>query len=247
MKVMVLGHGGMLGNAVLKFLKYKKSTVLTTNHRWPTNDFKNFVEQSECEFVINCIGAIPQRKDDFSVNHELPVWLDQNTNHRIVHPGTDCEVDNDSYGLSKRKAVEYIIDGGRNTKIIKTSIIGHEINSRASLLDWFLNEKQSVRGYNNHFWNGNTTLQWSKICFDLLRNWDLYEVLTIVATEPVSKYKLLKTIADVYNKNTIIEDFSHENRVDNKCLAGKIPVPNIRDQLVELKKFYKDEQLHDQI
>jgi len=242
MRVLVLGHKGMLGNAVLKFLKHKKITTLTTDIRWPTDNFKNFVEQCKCDFVVNCIGAIPQRKDNFAVNHELPCWLDSMANIKIIHPGTDCEIDNDSYGLSKRRAVDYIISSGKNTKIIKTSIIGHEINSRASLLDWFLNEKESVRGYNNHFWNGNTTLQWSKICLDLMQNWDSYEILTIVATEPVSKYNLLITIAEVYNKNIVIEDFSHEQRVDNKTLSGNLPVPNIRKQLIELKKFYNKGQ-----
>ena len=238
MRVLVLGHGGMLGNAVLKFLKHKKITTLTTDSRWPTDGFKNFVEQCECDFVVNCIGAIPQRKNDFSVNHELPHWLDSLTNIKNIHPGTDCEIDDDNYGLSKRRAVEYIVDSGKNTKILKTSIIGHEINSQASLLDWFLNEKESVRGYNNHFWNGNTTLQWSKICFDLMQNWDSYGVLTIVATEPVSKYELLNIVAEVYNKKIMIEDFSHKKRITNKCLSGDLLVPNIRKQLVELRKFY---------
>jgi dTDP-4-dehydrorhamnose reductase len=238
MRVLVLGHGGMLGNAVLKFLKHKKITALTTDTRWPTDDFKNFVEQCECDFVVNCIGAIPQRKDSFAVNHELPYWLDNFIDSKIIHPGTDCEIDDDNYGLSKRRAVEYIVDSGKNTKIIKTSIIGHEINSQASLLDWFLNEKESVRGYNNHFWNGNTTLQWSKICFDLMQNWEFHRVLTIIATEPVSKYELLNTVAEVYDKEIAIEDFSHKKRITNKCLSGNLPVPNIRKQLVELRKFY---------
>jgi len=238
MRVLILGHKGMLGNAVLKFLNHKKITTLTTDTRWPTDSFKHFTEHCECDFIINCIGAIPQRKDDFAVNHELPCWLDSLTNIKIIHPGTDCEIDDDNYGLSKRKAVEYIMGTGKNTKIIKTSIIGHEINSQASLLDWFLSEKKSVRGYNNHFWNGNTTLQWSKICFDLVQSWDSYEVLTIVSTEPISKYELLNTVAEVYNKEIMIEDFSHEKRITNKCLSGKIPVPNIRKQLTELKRFY---------
>ena len=238
MKVLVLGHKGMLGNAVYKYLRKKQVVLCTTTLRWPNEDFKEFVKNCDCDFVINCIGSIPQRKDSFDVNHELPKWLDANIAMNLIHPGTDCEVDTDEYGVSKKKAVDYILEKGLNTKVIKTSIIGHELNSSASLLDWFLNQKDQVNGYNNHYWNGNTTLQWSKTCYDILNDWDSYDKMTILATKAVSKYELLKTISNVYNKKIIIKSFEHEKTVNNKCLVGNVSVPDIESQLIELKNFY---------
>ena len=54
---------------------------------------------------------------------------DENTNCKIIHPGTDCEMDDDDYGNSKRIASEWIKSSGQNTKIIKTSILGPELNT----------------------------------------------------------------------------------------------------------------------
>ena len=239
MNILVLGHKGMLGNAVHKFLENKKITVLTTESRWPSKEFKSFIKECDCDFVINCIGSIPQRKTEFSINYELPIWLEEETGFKIIHPGTDCEVDSDQYGCSKRRSAEYIVKCGVNTKIIKTSIIGHEVNSSASLLDWFLKQTKQVNGYNNHFWNGNTTLQWSKVCYDIVKNWESYDRVTTVATEIISKYRLLNIISHVYEKQVLINDYTHEKSISNKCLVGNVPVPNIQEQLVELKQFYK--------
>jgi dTDP-4-dehydrorhamnose reductase len=242
MKVLILGHKGMLGNAVEKFLKQKKINLITTNFRWPTNEFKEFIKNCNCDFIVNCIGSIPQRKSSFSVNHELPKWINENTMGKCIYPGTDCEVDMDEYGLSKKKAFDYICANSENTKIIKTSIIGHEINSQHSLLDWFLNENDEVNGYNNHFWNGNTTLQWSKVCYNILTNWSSYKTTTIIATNIVSKYKLLNIISEVYLKEIKINNYTHKKTVKNKCLVGNIIVPDIKTQLLELREFYNKEE-----
>ncbi len=239
MKVLVLGHNGMLGNAVFKYLTQKGLELVTTKHRWPSAEFKEIVSTSDVQVVVNCIGAIPQRKKIFNVNYELPKWLDENAKCKIIHPGTDCEIDDDEYGVSKRQAVNYIIEKGKNTKIIKTSIIGHEVNSKASLLDWFLNEEGSVRGYNNHYWNGNTTLQWAKVCFEIINSWDKYDTLTIIESERISKFELLNIISNVYEKDIIIEDYTHPKTVNNKCLKGNIIAPSLSKQLSELKGFYK--------
>ena len=46
-------------------------------------------------------------------------------------------------------------------------------------------------------WNGITTLEWAKICNDLILNWDLYERLIVPYSKCISKYDLLKNIKDV--------------------------------------------------
>ena len=71
MKVLVLGHKGMLGHMVHKYLSTKKDCKLTTTDlRWPSEDFKDFVlefcDLRGGDYIINCIGSIPQRKDNFN-------------------------------------------------------------------------------------------------------------------------------------------------------------------------------------
>ena len=45
MNVLILGHTGMLGHMVLKYLKYKGVNVDTTNLRWPSEEFKNYIKE----------------------------------------------------------------------------------------------------------------------------------------------------------------------------------------------------------
>ena len=248
MKVLVLGHKGMLGHMVHKYLSTKEECELvTTDLRWPSEEFKDFVFDfwygQEGDYIINCIGAIHQKTDSFDVNTDLPIWLDDNIDYnlsscRVIHPGTDCEIDDDDYGNSKRKAAEYLLEKGQMTKIIKTSIIGHELNTKVSLLDWFLNSEDEVNGYTKAYWNGNTTLQWAKICYDLMIDWNDYNQLTIPATDCISKYELLNIIKDVYDK-----DISVNVKSDieiRKCLESNINVPTIKEQLKDLNQFNKE-------
>ena len=240
MKILVLGHRGMLGHMVYKYLSTKSNCELTiTNSRWPSERFKKKILDFNGDFVVNCIGAIHQKTNNFEVNTELPIWLDElDKNFKIIHPGTDCEIDNDDYGDSKRISTEYLMKNNKNTKIIKTSIIGHELDSKYSLLEWFLNSDSEVFGYSQAYWNGNTTLQWSKICYDLMIDWNDYNQLTIPATDCISKYELLNIIKDVYDK-----DISVNVKSDieiRKCLESNINVPTIKEQLKDLNQFNKE-------
>ena len=82
-RVLVLGHNGMLGHMVLNYLKSKNIKVETTNLRWPTEEFKQYIINFDGEFIINCIGAIHQRTKTFDVNWELPIFLDFYGNSKI--------------------------------------------------------------------------------------------------------------------------------------------------------------------
>lgn len=231
--ILVLGHTGMLGHMVVRLLNNKKNIqVKTTNFRfpnWKTSTFKDI------DFVINCIGAIPQKTSNFDINWKIPIWLEENTNCKIIHPSTDCEIDDDDYGRSKRKAANFISKSAKNTKMLQTSIIGPELNSQASLFEWFLSQKGKVYGYTKAIWNGVTTLEWAKFCFDLILNWGNYNTLTILSGNSVSKYELLNIIKDVYKKNDVI--ILKKSLGKDKTLKNGIRTKNIKDQLIELKDF----------
>lgn len=241
-KVLVLGSTGLLGNMVFKYLSKLDNIVIYKNEfRWPSQEFEDYLLSNKFDFIVNCIGAIHQRTDDFTINYELPIWLDS-LGVKIIHPGTDCEMDDDAYGISKNKARQFILSHSQNTKVIKTSIIGPEVNSKYSLMSWLLSnsDESSVNGYVNHYWNGNTTLTWSKFCSELIFNWSKFEKETILYSECVSKFELLKIINRVFDRNIFINPFESTKSV-NKCLEGQIKTPNIECQLIELKKFTNDE------
>lgn len=232
--VLILGHTGMLGHMVFKYLN-DKCHLLTTNHRFPCQEFKDFLVNFEGDYIINCIGAIPQKTKQFDINYDLPIWLSENTNAKVIHPGTDCEMDEDLYGKSKKRASDYIKQNSKNTKIIKTSIIGPELESSKSLLYWFLNSHGEVKGYKNAMWSGITTLEWAKLCWAMIRYWEEFDIENVVQGTCLSKYELLCTIKEVYNKDINIVPF--ENEYIDKCLNGSILTKDIKDQLIELRKF----------
>lgn len=237
-RVLLLGGSGMLGHMVGKYLQ-QFYEVESTVHRWPSLEFKNEIKESNADFLINCIGAIPQRTQDFDINWELPIWLDQNFKSRIIHPGTDCEMDADQYGISKKKAADWIKSTGSNTKMIKASIIGPEISKSSSMLYWFLSNEDhtEVNGYTNHLWNGITTFYWAKFSKDLMENWDNYNTTTVLGSNCISKFDMCTIFNEIYDRKIIINEFETKISV-NKCLNVDIKCDNIDTQLRNQKRFY---------
>lgn len=236
MNILILGHKGMLGHMIKFFLEKKKEIITTTDFKFSSEEFKDFVSSYKGDYIINCIGAIPQKTKTFDINYELPIWLDNNSPCNVIHPGTDCEMDEDDYGLSKKRASNFLKSKGQKTKILKSSIIGPELNSKYSLMDWFLNSTGIVFGYSEAMWNGNTTLEWANNCYDLMMNWKNYEKETVLEGECLSKYDLLKKIKSVFSKEISI--LAKDEVKCDKCLKGKIKTKNILHQLEELKLEY---------
>jgi len=237
-KILVLGHNGMLGHMVAKYLTDKGLEVQTATSRWP--DSSEEIVDFDGSYIINCIGAIPQKNNNsYDINWHLPIWLDLNAPCSVIHPGTDCEMDIDEYGISKNVAGFYIKHLSTRTKSIKSSIIGPEIKGKNSLLEWFLRQDEHVFGYTGAIWNGNTTLEWAKQCLMMIRKWDEYEEETIIHSDPVSKYELLNIFKSIFDKDIIIEP---KNLGKDKRLSGSIRTKNIADQMVELKEYYYKEK-----
>lgn len=236
MKILILGHNGLLGNMVYSYFESKNYNIVTTDLRWPSTEFIIFVAKQEVDFIINCIGIIPQRKPDVElynlVNHELPVWLDS-LDIKVIHPDTDEPADT-PYGLAKQLARENVIS---NTKIIKTSIMGFEKGSSFSFLEWFLNSEGTVNGFTNQFWNGNTTLEWSKWSEKIMKDWYSYNKITTLANpDCLSKYDILVDIKRIFNKDINIVPMESKLGKDN-CMVGDYVTTKLSDQLEEIKKY----------
>ena len=232
-KVLILGHKGMLGHMIHKvFRKNTNHKVITINERFPDWDKSMF---DNIDFVINCIGAIHQKTDKFDINWQIPIWLNENTNCNIIHPSTDCELDDSDYGISKRKATDYIKNNSRTTKIIQTSIIGPELGVNFGLMEWFLSQKGEVNGHTKAIWNGVTTLEWAKYCEKLINNWNDHPILTILCSDSVSKFKLLHLIQECYNKTDVV--IMPKELGEDKSLKGNVKTKSIKEQIIELINY----------
>ena len=248
MKILVLGHTGMLGHMVYKYFSSKKCELIITSKRWPSREFKdeiiNFWHNFSGDYIINCIAAIPQRKkNNFDINVDLLVWLDNEIDSvsdkvKVIYPGSDIDEETSGYSISKKNAHKFVIDKSRNTKMIRTSIIGPELKLKDCTFEWFMNSKNKVYGWDKNYWNGITTLEWSKICYNIILDWNSYGILNTPSTDCISKYNLLYIIKEVFNKDITI--YKNSNVEINRCLERNIEVKDIRQQLVELKEFYYD-------
>lgn len=237
MKILVLGHNGLLGNCVFEYLKNKNYDVSTLSCRFPSIDFLNSIRTYDGDYIINCIGRIPQKNTlNFNENASLPIILDTISNCKIIHPSTDCEIDNSNYGISKKLATDYLMQFGVNTKIIKCSIIGIEKETNYSLLSWAISQKSDIDGFTSAKWNGITTLQWVKIAETLMLNWNQYKVITNYSTNCISKYELLKIIIRVFDLKIKVREIVGNGH--NKCIKSDIFTGDIESQLIELRNFY---------
>lgn len=182
-------------------------------------------EQTKPDVVINCIGIIKQReeaKDPLAVlpiNSLLPHRLAQLcalTHSRLIHISTDCvfsghkgnyiETDpsdaEDLYGQSKFIGE---VSLSPHAVTLRTSIIGHELNSCYSLVDWFLSQKGQVKGYKKAIFSGLPTIEHARIIKDFVIPNKNLSGLYHVAAKPINKYDLLKLIAEIYGKQIHIE------------------------------------------
>ncbi len=178
------------------------------------------------DIVINCIGIIkqlPEAEDSFksiAINALFPHQLErlcEGVGTRLIQISTDCvfngrkgnytedDVSNaeDLYGRTK-----YLGElQGLNSLTLRTSIIGHELHSRLSLIDWFLSQTGTVQGYTRAIYSGVTTLELSNIILQFVIQNDKLQGLYHVSSKPISKYALLKLVAKTYDRDIQIKAF----------------------------------------
>jgi dTDP-4-dehydrorhamnose reductase len=195
-----------------------------------------FLTELKPKVVINCMGIIKQlpAADDalkiITMNALLPHRLAvicKAIGAKLIQISTDCVFSGkkgnyceddlpdpqDLYGRTKLLGeLSY-----PHCLTIRTSIIGHELKSANGLVEWFLSQKDEVKGFTHALYSGFPTIELAKILKDyVLKNVNL-QGLYQVSADPISKYKLLKLIAQVYKKPIQIEpeDGLHVNRTLN--------------------------------
>lgn len=184
------------------------------------NKIVKIIQNIKPDFVINALGIIKQKKkiskkEMYFVNSKFPKLLGRlalKKNFKLLHISTDCvfsgrkgmynesdKIDaKDHYGKSKAKG-EII---NKNSLTIRTSIIGHEINSKDSLLEKFISRKIRV-GYGNVYFSGFTTLELSKIIYKFFLKKNIYKKNKVIhlASKRISKLDLLNLLKKKYKIN----------------------------------------------
>lgn len=210
------------------------------------------------DWLINCVGVIkPHCKENdpvgvrnaIEINSRLPWRLAEATkglNCRIIQIATDCVFSGekgtydegsphdprDVYGKSKSLGEVF---GHPKFLNVRCSIIGPELKSHLSLLDWFLTQPQGseLKGFTHHSWNGVTTLQFANLCRELITKDHVYDRLMkesgchhFVPNEIVSKFELLRLFNEIYERGYKIVPVDNFGPQVDRTLSTKFCILN---------------------
>lgn len=221
------------------FFKDTKQQLISGVDAYDVDSLRQVVAEVTPDVVINCVGLIKQHGiskqhiDAVKINALLPHELANICDHfnaKLIHFSTDCvftgEVGlytedslpdaRDLYG--KSKCLGEVSYGKHLT--LRTSIIGHELTSAVSLVDWFLSQGESTKGFTKAVFSGLPTCYIAKLLVEyILPNPEVAGLLHL-SVDPIDKYTLLKLIAKQYQKQITIAE-SQELVIDRSLNSDK--------------------------
>ena len=181
------------------------------------------------DVVVNAVGVIKQLASANDPAIVLPInalfphrlaGLCGLMGARLVHISTDCvfsgrvgrytEADTsdaeDLYGKSK-----YIgeLHHASHAITLRTSGIGHELGSAHGLLEWFLAQRGTAKGFARAVYSGLPWVELARVIGDVVIPRTELHGLYHVSSAPITKLELLRLIAAAYGKDiTIVPDES---------------------------------------
>lgn len=198
------------------------------------------VLEVEPDVIVNAIGVTKHVPDvrnvikTITINSLLPNQLAQlaaEQNARLICISTDCvfsgdrgnylETDNpdatDLYG--RTKILGEIHEG--NCLTVRTSIIGRELFTRNSLVEWFLsNSGGRVKGFTKAIFTGFPTIVLAEILADVIKHRPGMTGLYHVSSDPIIKFDLLRLIDGAMNVEALI-DADDEMAIDRSLDSTK--------------------------
>jgi dTDP-4-dehydrorhamnose reductase len=245
-RVLLLGSTGLLGSKTSSILAENSDIELITTSRTGqkstlkfnplSNNIKLLLDETRPDFVVNCIGVIPQDRvrniknyiEMFKINASFARKLARAARVReivVIQPQSDavfsgrrgCYSETSSrrprsmYGLSKLFG-ETKFEGQIK---LRCSIIGPEISGNSkSIFSWALSKplNSEISGFTNHFWNGVTTSIFGRVCeYLILGSPKIPSTLHLVPNDSVTKFELLRLIAK-YNSRSDLKILPSVNK-----------------------------------
>ncbi|MFZ5845401.1 MAG: sugar nucleotide-binding protein [Patescibacteria group bacterium] len=218
---------------------------------------KNLINKiGQGEAIINCAGitkphSLKKPLLTLFINGFLPQILSNVYRDKLIQIATDCvysgltgapytedavQTPNDLYGLSKS------LGEPRQSLVLRTSIIGPEIDGYQQLLEWFRRQKnKTIPGFTNHLWNGITTRQFALICNQIISNRKKFPKCGTfhIFSNSLSKYEMLKKFESKYQIGARIKPIKTEIPVDRRLgtkynLCKMLNIPKFDDMLHDL-------------
>ena len=208
-----------------KALTASCSRIIYNVNAFSINSLNDVVNAEKPNVVINCIGIIKQLKESsdsitsIAINALFPHQLAkicERAGARLIHVSTDCVFSGlkgnynendisdatDLYGRTKYLGELHQYE---HCVTLRTSIIGHEKSTNYGLVEWFLSQKEPIKGFKKAIYTGFPTIELARIIIQyVLPNQNLRGVYQ-VSSNPISKFELLKLIAQEYGKQIKID------------------------------------------
>ena len=191
------------------------------------------------DVVINCVGIIKQLKESkdpipsLMINSLLPHRLARlcgDIGARLFHFSTDCvfagrkgqytEMDvadaEDLYGRTKFLGE---ITDAPHAITLRSSIIGRELGTSHSLVDWFLAQRGGkVRGFRRAIYSGISTWEMARLVRMLIARQPSTSGLWQVASKPITKYDLLLLLREAFEVPVEVE--AYDDLICDRSLDG---------------------------
>lgn len=216
-----------------------------------TAQVEQILESIRPDAVINAVGIIkqlPSSKDvitALTINSILPhrlAGLAERYGFRLVCVSTDCVFNGEKGNYSEDDVADaYDLYGrsknfgevaGPNCLTLRTSIIGRELSSSHSMVEWFLSNRGGVvKGYANAIYSGFPTVVIADIIANLLTEHVGLNGLNHVSSDPINKYELLEMINAGFGSAIEVEkyeDFAIDRSLDStrfRTATGFRPLP----------------------
>lgn len=218
-------------------------------------------EKVRPDIVVNCVGVVKQLAEAndplvaIPINSILPhrlARLSSVAGARFIHISTDCVFsgkkgmyresdDADPYDLYGRSKLLGEVDYP-NAITLRTSIIGHEQNNSNGLLNWFLTQQDSVKGYTKATFSGLPTVELARVILDFVLPMPNLHGVHHVSSAAITKFDLLELIANAYEKkiaivpdDKVVIDRSLDSTLFRKA-TGYAP-PSWPDLINQMRRF----------
>lgn len=175
------------------------------------------VDNVRPDVVVNCIGIVKQASaarqaiPSITVNALFPhrlAALCGDRGARLIHISTDCVFSGRDGGYTEAANPDPVDLYGRSKLLgevdhpgcltLRTSIVGRELAGSNGLLEWFLSESGSVRGFERAVFSGLTTQALSGVIAAVIRDHPGLSGLRHVAAAPINKLDLLNLFKQAY-------------------------------------------------
>lgn len=202
------------------FTPEELARAVVVDDLFDTDTLLQLLRQHRPDVVLNCVGIIKHRTQSSDPLVSLPInalfphrlaRLCDLAGVRLVHVSTDCVFSGRKgmYGESdlcdaeelygRSKALGEVTDI-QNTLTIRTSYIGHALDDKSQLVDWFLSQEGRTLGFTKAIYSGLPAVELAKVIVEHILPAPALHGLYNLSSEPISKYDLLCMIARQYGK-----------------------------------------------